>query len=134
MSSVAATPTARGATPWATFLVAVIVAGLLQFAGMVFSLLALPATVRGLTDEFDGSVETATSATRIVLLTVLPYLVMAVLILLVAVIMLVRLTRSGRPVRWGMALLVGSLASIPVGLAISLAQWPIARAVSGIGT
>ena len=134
MTTPVVAPPSRGVTPWATLLVAIIVAELIQVVGTVVQLFLLPGTVGYLSEEFDTSVEIATSITRMVMLSNVAYLVMAALILLVAIILLIRLNRSGRPVRWGMAVLVGCLLSIPVGAALFLAQSPIARAVGGIGS
>jgi hypothetical protein len=120
-------------TPWAALLVAVIISETLAAAGQVFSLFVLPSQIRDLfAEEFGGSDGMTASATQIALLTVVPYLVTSVLILIVAIVALIRLIRSGRPVRWRMALLAASLAWIPVGLAVWLAQWPVALAVNWI--
>lgn len=134
MTSLAAASSTRSATPWATLLVAVIVAELLQMVSILFSLVVLPATMGDLATEIDATEETAEAAARIALLQIVPWLVLAALFVLLAAMLLLRLVRSGRSVHWGVALAVGTLTSVPVGIAIFFVQWPIALAIRGVLT
>ena len=134
MTSPAAAPSTRSATPWATLLVAVMVAELLQVASILFSLVVMPATMGDMATEIDATEEVAEAAARIALLQIVPHLVLAALFVLVASMVLLRLVRSGRTVHWGVALAAGTLASVPVGIAIFSVQRPIALAIRGVLT